>query len=107
MVEILTLLKNTGIPFAYDHFAPGQAPPPPFICYLKPESRNFSADGVVYLPIERVHVELYTDRKTPEIEAKLESAFRNAGVFFDKTETYIETENLYEVLYSFEVKGEN
>ena len=28
-----------------DHFAEGESPDPPFICYLFPVSDNFSADG--------------------------------------------------------------
>ena len=31
-----------------DHFAEGESPDPPFICYLLPGSDNFSADGRVY-----------------------------------------------------------
>ena len=49
MDEILAVLKEAGIPFAYDHFAEGESPEPPFICYLLPGSDNFSADGRVYL----------------------------------------------------------
>ena len=30
-----------------DHFAEGESPDPPFICYLLPGSDNFSADGRV------------------------------------------------------------
>lgn len=28
-----------------DHFAEGESPDPPFICYLLPGSDNYSADG--------------------------------------------------------------
>jgi hypothetical protein len=34
MEELLKIIKETGIPFAYDHFAEGESPDPPFICYL-------------------------------------------------------------------------
>ena len=40
MDELLALLRETGIPYAYDHFAEGEAPDPPFICYLLPGSDN-------------------------------------------------------------------
>lgn len=106
MDELLALLHRIGLPVAYDHFAPDQAPAPPFICYLKPESHNFTADGIVYLPVEVVHVELYTDYKNPAIEQRVETVLTGAGIFFDKTEVYIESEHLFEVLYSFELKGE-
>ena len=48
MNKLLDILKNVGFPYAYDHFAEGEAPDPPFICYLLPGSDNFSADGKVY-----------------------------------------------------------
>lgn len=40
MKTLLALLKETGIPFAYDHFAEGESPEPPFVCYLLPQSDN-------------------------------------------------------------------
>ena len=43
MDDLIKLLGETGIPFAYDHFAEGESPDPPFICYLLPQSDNFSA----------------------------------------------------------------
>ena len=46
--ELAGMLDKTGFPFAYDHFAEGESPDPPFICYLLPGSDNFSADGRVY-----------------------------------------------------------
>ena len=32
--QLAAMLQETGIPFAYDHFAEGESPEPPFICYL-------------------------------------------------------------------------
>lgn len=48
MDKLLQMLKDTGVPFAYDHFAEGEAVDPPFLCYLLPGSHNFAADGKVY-----------------------------------------------------------
>ena len=48
-----------------DHFAEGESPDPPFICYLLPGSDNYSADGRVHFRISEVRIELYTDRKDP------------------------------------------
>jgi hypothetical protein len=63
MDEIIKILKTLGIPYAYDHFAEGEGPDPPFICYRCPNSDNFAADGTVYFPITEIDIELYTDRK--------------------------------------------
>ena len=104
MDDLIKLLGKMGIPFAYDHFAEGESPDPPFICYLLPQSDNFSADGKVYLKVSSVNIELYTDSKDLSVEQKLEAVLDTHGIFYDKTEVWIESEKLYEVLYSFEME---
>ena len=107
MVKITSVLAETGIPFAYDHFAEGESPEPPFLCYLLPNSDNFAADGRVYFKINKVHIELYTDEKSPMVEAQLEAVLDAHGIFYNKSEVWIDSEKLYEVLYSFEMEGLN
>ena len=107
MDKILSILNALGIPFAYDHFAQGESPDPPFICYLIPGTNNFSADGVAYYKINQFNIELYTDLKDLSLERKLEEALDEASIFYNKSETWIESESLYEVLYTFEMEGEN
>ena len=105
MDKLLALLEGLGIPFAYDHFSEGEGPDPPFLCYLLPGSDNFAADGRVYYRISEVRLELYTDHKDFAMERKLEDALDACGIFYEKSETWIESERLYEVLYSFEMEG--
>ncbi len=71
---------------------------------MLPESDNFSADGRVYLKVSVVHIELYTDEKSPAAEEALENLLSEYGIFYDKTEVWIESESLYEVLYTFETE---
>ena len=104
MDELISILKETGIPFAYDHFAEGESPEPPFFCYLLPASDNFSADGKVYYKISGVNIELYTDMKDLSAEQKIEAVLDKHGIFYNKTEVWIESEKLYEVLYTFEME---
>ena len=104
MEELLQILSETQIPFAYHHFAEGESPEPPFICYLLPGSNNFSADGKVYYKINEVHIELYTDLKDFAVEQQLEDVLDEHGIFYNKSETWIESEKLYEVLYTFEME---
>lgn len=92
------------IPFAYDHFAEGESPDPPFICYLLPSSNNFSADGRVYYKISEVHIELYTNLKDLSVKAAVEDMLDEYDIFYNKSETWIESERLYEVLYIFELE---
>ena len=104
MDELLEILTQIGIPYAYDHFAEGESPVPPFICYLLPASDNFSADGVVYFKKSEVHIELYTDRKDLSCESAVESVLDAHGIFWNKSEVWIESERLYETMYSFETE---
>ena len=104
MDNLLNIMEAIELPFAYDHFAEGEAPEPPFVCFLCPGSDNFSADGRVYYKIQKVHIELYTDEKNPETENRVEAELDERGIFYDKTEVWIESEKLYEVLYSFELE---
>lgn len=104
MDDLLAVLNEMGIPFAYDHFAEGESPEPPFICYLLPQSNNFSADGGVYLKISGVNIELYTDAKDFSVEQKVEAVLDAHGIFYEKSEVWIESEKLYEVLYTFEME---
>ena len=103
MEELAAMLQKMEIPFAYDHFAEGESPEPPFICYLLPGSDNFAADGMAYFKISEVRIELYTDRKDLAVEHKVEDVLDGQEIFYDKTEVWIQSEKLYEVLYSFEV----
>lgn len=103
MEELVAMLQKTGIPFAYDHFAEGESPDPPFICYLLPGSNNFAADGKVYFKINQVRIALYMDSKDLAVERKVEAVLDDSGIFYNKSEVWIQSEKLYEVLYSFEV----
>lgn len=101
--NLVEMLQELKIPFAYDHFAGGESPDPPFICYLIPGSNNFAADGKVYFRINQVRIELYTDSKNLAVEQKVETVLDDSGIFYNKSEVWIQSEKLYEVLYSFEV----
>ena len=104
MDKLLEMMTEIDIPSAYDHFAEGESPEPPFITYLLPGSDNFAADGKVYFRVTEVHIELYTDEKNPEVEQQIEAVLDEHSIFYDKTEVWIESEKLYEVLYSFEME---
>ena len=101
--EIKEMLEEAELPLAYDHFAEGESPDPPYLVFLFPASDNFAADGRVYQRIDQLDIELYTDMKDPTLEKRLEAVLDKHGIFYEKTETWIESERLYEVLYSTEV----
>lgn len=101
MEELLQIIKEMDIPFAYDHFAEGESQDPPFICYLLPGSDNFAADGRVYYKMSEVRIELYTDFKDMTLEEKVTAVLDNHGIFYEQSEVWIEEEKLYEVAFEF------
>ena len=101
--NLVEMLQEIKIPFAYDHFAEGESPDPPFICYLIPGSDNFAADGRVYFKLNEVRIEIYTDFKDLDLESRVESVLDGHEIFYNKSETWIQSEKLYEVMYAFEM----
>ena len=101
MEELLKIIKEMDIPFAYDHFTEGESSDPPFICYLLPETDNFAADGRVYLKVNEVNIELYTDTKNLPVEQQVEAVLDKYGIFYERSEVWIQSEKLYEVMYTF------
>lgn len=105
MERLIAIMDEIGLPYAYHHFAEGEGPDPPFLVFLTSGSDNFAADGRAYYKIDEIHIELYTDRKDPALEGSVEAVLDQHGIFYRKTEVWIESEKLYEVLYQFEQEG--
>lgn len=101
--EVFQMVKSIGLPAAYHHFEEGQSPDPPFAVYLYPGTDNFSADGIVYQAVNQLDIELYTDKKDLEAEKRVEAMLKKHGFFYEKTETYLASEKMYEVIYEMEV----
>ena len=101
MDELVKIIEEMGIPFAYDHFAEGESPNPPFLCYLLPGSDNFAADGRVYYKMSEARIELYTDFKDVSLEEKVTAVLDSHGIFYEQSEVWIEEEKLYEVAFEF------
>lgn len=86
---------------AYSHFK--KNPDPPYIAYITPGSENFSADNIVYIEGEEVHIELYTAKKDIQAEKKVEEVLTQSGIYWERSEVFIEKEKLFRVLYEIEI----
>ena len=104
MASLINVIEELNLSFAYHHFAENNAPNPPFLIYLIPGTNHFKADGKIHHKIAVVHLELYTDKKDLDLETKVETILENYEIIYDKTEVWIESEKLYEVLYTFEME---
>lgn len=100
--ELKTIL-NAVYPTAYWSYPEGIAPALPYITFFENSSDNFGADNIVYHHFKNVSVELYTKKKDPTAEQNVESALKAAGLYWEKTETHLDDEDVYEVIYDLEV----
>ncbi|MFC3883753.1 hypothetical protein ACFOU2_09670 [Bacillus songklensis] len=102
LVDLKKILDKTGYPVTYSHFTPTEnnpVPSPPYICYLFTYSSNFMADGKVYKKIDNIQIELYTTKKDLIAESKLETVLDENNIPYDSTETFIESEKLFQKIY--------
>lgn len=88
---------------AYRAFPVGAAPSLPFICFYEVDSNNFVADSKVYHKITEVNIELYSDRKDQAAESAVESMLNDNQLVWDKSENYINSENMLQIVYGIEI----
>lgn len=101
--ELASMIDEMGYPNAYYQFYEHNVPDLPYVIFYLPNSANFGADNIVYQKGSRLNIELYTSNKSYEDEAKIESILNQYGFFYEKTESFLESENMYEVLYEMEM----
>lgn len=99
--EVNSMLEAVGLPVTYYQWPEGHAPDPPYLVFYYPGSDDFAADDQIYQKIRTLAVELYTDEKDFELEEKVEEAL--SGMVYDRDETYIDSERMFEVAYTMEV----
>ena len=103
--NVIEMLEEAGLPLAYDHFAEGESPEPPFLIFVFPGTDNVFADDTVYQKIDELNIELYTDKKDPETENLIEDILIAHELPYEKSEVWIESEKMYEVLYQTQMIG--
>ena len=104
--DIYTILKATGFPVAYSHFTAttnNPLPTPPYITYLSAYSSNLMADNKVYKKIDNLQIELYTIKKDLVAEKKLEDILDTNEIAYESTETWIDTEKLFQKIYEISI----
>ena len=101
--DIKTMIASIGLPYTYDSFPENIAPNPPYIVFTYPNNNDFAADTTNYVSIDTLNIELYTANKDFTTEASVEAVLNANGFFYQKTETYIRQENLFQIRYVSEV----
>jgi hypothetical protein len=101
--DVADMVESIGLDFAYYEFQEAAGQSPPFILFYFPERRDIIADDSNYCKKEQLIIELYTDTKDFEKEAAVEAVLEANGFVYSRAEQFIETERMYEVIFSTEV----
>ncbi len=97
--EIYSKLKSLNIPVAYLQFQKPQKLP--FIAYYESHTVVKGADNYNLFRITEIKIELYSDKKNPDLERKIENLFFNVEI--EKSmDSYIKDENMFLTVFSFE-----
>jgi len=108
LAELYQALKAIGYPVAYSHFVDtpqNPAPAPPYITYKEAYSSDLYADNQNYVDIPVIQIELYTDEKDLAAEVAVQNKLKELGLPYSKTETYLEAEGLFQVIYEIQLIG--
>lgn len=101
--EVYEMLTETGLPVAYRAFKVGAVPPLPYIVYQFNASDNFGADNTVYKRVDNLQVWLCSKEKDFALEESFESVLSKYGVYWEKTEDYVESADTWMILYESEI----
>ena len=101
--QIADGIEDIGLPYAYYSFPTDRAPLLPYVVYFYPDREDFIADNENYSRVETLVVELYTETKEFFYENSVEAFFEYFGLVYDKTETFINKENMYQCYYETQV----
>lgn len=102
-VQMIALLNTLPTPSFYDHALEGQTLP--FIAIHSEQPDNFAADNSVYCEKWNFRVDLYTVNKDTVREASIKKLLNDNGIAWTKTEQFIDSEQMWEVEFEFEVLG--
>ncbi len=73
--------------------------------YINPSPNNLGADSKIYYKTENVQLELYTRKRELKICKEVERILSDNYIYYEKYETYIDNEKLYQTVYLFEIEG--
>lgn len=98
-LQVYEMISSIGVPCAYNHFPKNTEQSPPFVCFLYGDDNDLAADNKNYSKIRSLSIELYTDNKDFTLENTVETILSNHEMVYSKSETYLESELMYMVIY--------
>lgn len=103
-VQMIQLLNTLDIPSFYGQADDGQTLPFMTIHITQPD--NFAADDQVYCEKWNFRLDLYSVKKDLSAERKIKKLLNDNHIFWVRDETYIESEKVWEVEFTFDLIGD-
>lgn len=101
--QLLGQFETYGIPITYYSYPEKHAPELPYAVYYFPDTRPEAADNRNWSEIPTINIEVYTREKDFLLEHTVDGILDSYGLVYTKTEAYLNSENMYQVLYQTEV----
>jgi len=101
--EVASMVNEIGVPSAYYQFREGTGQQPPFVCFFFSGDNDMKADDSNYAKIERLVIEVYTANKDFTLESTVESVLASHGMVWERDETHLGDEDMYEIIYQMDV----
>jgi len=102
-MDVIVGMDGLGLPCAYHSWK--QPPPPPYTVILHTANSDFIADNHNYQCIGNYQLELYTAIKHPPSEKKVEQWLKDHRIPYDKTEVFLDSEDMFQVVYDIQLIG--
>lgn len=102
-IETIQLLNTLSVPSFYDHAPNGTRLP--FIAIHTDQPDNFAADNGVYCEKWNFRIDLYSTDKRLDLETEIKTLLNENGIFWTKSEQYIDSQSCWEVEFDFDVMG--
>jgi len=80
-------------------------PPVPYMVVAYAYNSDVMAEGRNYLAVGKYQVELYTEKRHPPDEEKVEKFLKDLGFAYRKSGFFNEEEKVYQVVYEIELIG--
>lgn len=101
--QVASMVDEFGVPSAYYQFREGTGQQPPFVCFFYSGDNDMKADDSNYAKIERLVIEVYTATKNLTLESTVESVLASYGFVWERDETYLGDESMFEIIYQMDV----
>ena len=102
-MDLMEEMKALGFPCVYHSFK--NPPPLPYTIVVFTYNNDFIADNYNYQNIGNYQLEYYNSKKYSPDEEKIEGKLKELGLAYNKSEAYIESEGLRQIVYEFQIIG--